>query len=53
MSESTISILIAAAILVALALFIPCMESLARLLRNRTRKTAMAADRRSLPRGTA
>lgn len=33
MSEPTISILISAIILFVLALFVPCMESLAKLLR--------------------
>ncbi len=34
MSETIASILISAAILAILALFVPCMESLARLLRS-------------------
>jgi len=43
-SESTTSILIAAAMLVVLALFVPCMESLARLLRRRARMRDAVAE---------
>jgi hypothetical protein len=45
MSESTITVLIAAGILIVLALFVPCMESLARIVRrNAQREDAIAAQ---------
>jgi hypothetical protein len=43
-SESTTSILIAAAILIVLALFVPCMESLARLLRRKAQTQGTAPE---------
>lgn len=39
MSESTLAILISAGILVALALFVPCIDSLAGILRRVTNKS--------------
>ena len=47
MSESIASVFIAAGILVALALFVPCMESLAGLMRRRIQKQNFTPEQKS------
>lgn len=44
MSESTLAFLIAAGILLVLALFVPCIDSLAGMLRRRPRMRDAAAE---------